>query len=314
MNQWGELREPFLFIISYDQQRAYLWKEQDVPAHVYYSLPIMQRKAAQSTLPIPIEFCPQPLSRDDYAPSFYLAQKEIRAGNSYLLNLCAATKLDTNLRLVDFYSHANAPYKLLVEGEFCCFSPEAFVSMRDSVISTYPMKGTISAATPNALTQLMESEKESCEHATIVDLLRNDLSRVSSDVTVPRYRYAELVETSRGAIYQTSSEISGSLPSHWRSQLGDIFSHLLPAGSITGAPKKKTCEIIAQAELMERGFYTGVFGFFDGESLESAVCIRFVEQDECSLYYKSGGGITAMSELDEEYRELIEKVYVPFAT
>jgi len=86
---------------------------------------------------------------------------------------------------------------------------------------------------------------------------------------------------------------------------------LLPAGSISGAPKLKTLEIILETETYNRGYYTGVFGYFDGINLDSCVMIRFIENQNERLIFKSGGGITMMSDLDSEYRELIKKIYVP---
>jgi len=73
----------------------------------------------------------------------------------------------------------------------------------------------------------------------------------------------------------------------------------------------KTVQIIQQAENQPRGYYTGVFGIFDGESLQSAVAIRLIEQTDNGLVFRSGGGITVQSDVQEEYRELIQKVYVP---
>ena len=93
--------------------------------------------------------------------------------------------------------------------------------------------------------------------------------------------------------------------------LGEILFKLLPAGSITGAPKKKTMEIIAEAEGYDRGFYTGVMGYFDGKQLDSAVMIRFLEQTQQGLLFKSGGGITSQSVAENEYEELKQKIYVP---
>jgi len=93
--------------------------------------------------------------------------------------------------------------------------------------------------------------------------------------------------------------------------LGDIIFALLPAGSISGAPKTKTLEIIQLAEGYERGFYAGVCGYFDGKNLDSGVMIRYLEQESDGLTFKSGGGITAQSDLVKEYEELIQKVYVP---
>jgi len=86
---------------------------------------------------------------------------------------------------------------------------------------------------------------------------------------------------------------------------------LLPAGSVSGAPKPKTITIIAQAEQEKRGYYTGIFGYFDGTKLDSGVMIRFIEQADNQLYYRSGGGITTQSDAQTEYQEAIDKVYVP---
>jgi len=108
-----------------------------------------------------------------------------------------------------------------------------------------------------------------------------------------------------------SSEVAGDLDINWNEKIGSILFKLLPAGSITGAPKKKTMEIIAEAEIDPRGYYTGVAGIFDGTTLESAVMIRFVENREGQLFYHSGGGITVNSKCEHEYQEMIEKVYVP---
>ncbi|MGX2951697.1 chorismate-binding protein, partial [Ursidibacter sp. B-7004-1] len=155
---------------------------------------------------------------------------------------------------------------------------------------------------------------EFTEHNTIVDLIRNDLALVAKYIQVTKYRYIDKVETHRGSIYQTSSEICGELEHNWQNRIGTILATLLPAGSISGAPKLKTVEIIQQAEQQERGYYTGIFGYFDGENLESAVAIRYIEQQGNRLIFRSGGGITALSQLDEEYNEILEKVYVPIST
>ena len=86
---------------------------------------------------------------------------------------------------------------------------------------------------------------------------------------------------------------------------------MLPAGSISGAPKPKTLEIIRSVEDGKRGYYTGVYGFFDGTNLDSAVAIRFIETHNQTFYYRSGGGVTSQSNCAEEYQELLDKIYVP---
>ncbi len=312
MNELGRGRKGFLFLISYDGKEVHVWEDGAIPDDIHYALPQHERMLAPQALPKQVEFQSFPPSYERYQTAFRMVQEEINSGNSYLLNLCFPSRIETNLSLAQIVSHAKAPYRFLWEGRMGCFSPEIFVQMGDGVIKTFPMKGTISRDKPHALQELLDSEKEACEHATVVDLLRNDLSRVASNVQVPRYRYVEELETARGGIYQSSSEVRGQLPPTWREELGSILAQLLPAGSVTGAPKKMTCEIIHAAEGWDRGYYTGVFGYFDGENLDSAVCIRYLREQDGQLYYHSGGGITSMSDCTEEYEELINKVYVPF--
>ena len=173
------------------------------------------------------------------------------------------------------------------------------------------MKGTISCSVTNAEQVLMSDVKEAAEHATIVDLIRNDLSKVAHHVRVKKYRYVEKLHTNCGDILQTSSEIIGQLPPDYRNSLGDIIMAQLPAGSITGAPKRKTMEIIHQAEGYDRGFYTGVAGACRDGKLDSCVLIRFMDKENGKLFFKAGGGITAKSDCKKEYEEVIEKTYVP---
>ncbi len=118
------------------------------------------------------------------------------------------------------------------------------------------------------------------------------------------------MRTTNKNLLQISSEIEGLLCDNYKNNIGELIYKLLPAGSITGAPKKKTVEIIKEAEQNERGYYTGVFGYYDGEVLDSAVMIRFIEKQNGKLYYRAGGGITHLSKLDAEYKECFDKVYL----
>lgn len=120
-----------------------------------------------------------------------------------------------------------------------------------------------------------------------------------------------MIKKSTGDLLQTSSEIVGELPNGWQAHLGDLLATLLPAGSIAGAPKEKSVEVIAEAENYERGYYTGIAGVFDGTTVDSCVLIRFIEHIGDKYYYKSGAGITAQSQPQNEYNEIIEKIYIP---
>jgi para-aminobenzoate synthetase component 1 len=254
----------------------------------------------------------KPVSYERYKKAFRKVMNAIEMGDTFLLNLTFPTEIETDLRLKDIFIRSKAKYKLLYKDDFVIFSPEPFVRIRENDISSFPMKGTIDLAIEDAEKYLMESEKEKSEHNTIVDLIRNDLSIVSKKVRVKRFRYVEKIKTLDKELLQTSSEISGELPENWKKNIGNIIFSLLPAGSISGAPKKKTCEIIENAENYNRGYFTGIFGYFDGESLDSAVMIRFIEKQGEKMFFKSGGGITSMSKAKEEYEEMIDKVYLPF--
>ena len=305
-------REPFLFLIDFKCAYPFVCKLSEAAQNGF-----LYDVKGNRNFPINYDAIEQPelaihkLDKQVYTKAFDNVLRNINEGNSYLLNLTFPTEIQSNLNLRQLFEVAKAPYKIYKEGSFVSFSPECFVRIKDGYIYAYPMKGTIDASIENAEQKLMENKKERWEHNTIVDLIRNDLSRVASEVRVTKFRYLEKIKTNRNEIYQTSSEIRGKLPSDWTENLGEILFKLLPAGSISGAPKAKTLEIIEEAEIAPRNYYTGIFGLFDGYSLDSAVCIRFIEQEGDKLFYKSGGGITFMSKVEEEYQEIIDKIYVP---
>lgn len=321
MNALAKSDVPFLFIIDYTQEHSYIETLHEIDAstclyqfrkagNVAETTPgITGKTDTRYTGTLDWEFTPP--TPDAYKHAFDIVKRNLLAGNSYLTNLTCKVPVTTNLTLKELFQHSKALYKLWLKDNFVCFSPEIFVRIEEGKIKSFPMKGTIDATLPDAETRLMKDEKESAEHATIVDLIRNDLSMVAEHVTVDSYRYIDLLQTNKGPILQTSSEICGILPADYTEHIGDILFKLLPAGSITGAPKPKTIQIIAEAEKYERGFYTGVMGCYANKQLDSAVMIRFIEQENGQFYFKAGGGITAKSQWENEYNEVIQKVYVP---
>ncbi|HDR0642077.1 aminodeoxychorismate synthase component I [Pasteurella multocida] len=312
-NQFGEQRQPFFFLIDFEQQQPIICPlAQAAELGLFFAIRGLQNVNWQTEMPHkPFELHKFPMSKAAYQHGFDLVQAELQKGNSYLLNLTYPTEINMNWRLEQVFQQTTAPYKLYYQDRFVCFSPECFVNIHHNQIYTYPMKGTIDATLPEAKKRLLDSDKERQEHYTIVDLMRNDLATVAENVEVTRFRYVEKIQTQKGAILQTSSEIRGDLADNWQARIGTMLATLLPAGSISGAPKEKTVQIIQAAEQQPRGYYTGIFGLFDGESLQSAVAIRFIEQVGEKFIFRSGGGITILSELEDEYQELIQKVYVP---
>ncbi|MDO5522705.1 MAG: aminodeoxychorismate synthase component I, partial [Bacteroidia bacterium] len=246
-----------------------------------------------------------------YAERFSHVMNGLKYGNSFLVNLTIKTPVETNLSLKEIFLRSKAMYRLYVPERFVCFSPERFVKITDGKIFSHPMKGTINASIENAAQLILNDYKETAEHNTIVDLLRNDLSRVATRVKVNRFRYIDTLDTNTGSILQVSSEIEGTLPENYLENIGTIFFDLLPAGSVSGAPKQATLQLIREAEQKTRGFYTGVAGYFDGQNLDSGVLIRYIEQTENGFYFRSGGGITINSECAKEYAEAVNKIYLP---
>ena len=314
MNALAKAAEPFLFVLDFALREPIVkpLSELDSNTLKFQIGSLTNSKAQKDIFEKESEFSYLPLDKEVYRKAFEKVLFHLRRGDSYLLNLTMPVRLKTDLKLEEIYARSKAPYKLWLRDRFTVFSPEPFVKINDGKIFTYPMKGTIDANLPDAEQILLADPKEKAEHYTIVDLLRNDLNSVAENVRVDRFRYVEKIQTSRGALLQTSSAISGKLPANYTDELGTIFSKLLPAGSISGAPKKRTIELIQEAENYNRGFYTGVMGVFDGKNLESSVMIRFIEQDNEGLVFKAGGGITVNSQCESEYNELLQKVYLPF--
>ena len=310
ISKLAKRREPFLFVLSYDLKERFIQPLSELDDDVFFKIG-NQRNYPKEPLNKAYYLQKYPLEFKTYQESLEKVLEEIRSGNTYLLNLTFKTAIESNLSLKEIFTYARAKYKLYFKNQFICFSPEKFIEIEGNTIATYPMKGTIEASIPNAKESLLANQKEMAEHVMIVDLMRNDLGRVGRDIQVKKFRYVEKIKAGEKELLQVSSEITATLPKNWRDNLGDILNNLLPAGSITGTPKKSTVNIIANIEDYNRGFYTGVFGIFDGENLYSAVMIRFIERENDELYYKSGGGITLDSSAKSEYEELIDKIYLP---
>lgn len=313
MNSLGKQRIPFLFIIDFLGENTRVLPLSDIdPEQLLFDVQGVTNAPLQLILSTPVELKKFPIDFATYQTAFERVQYHIRRGDTYLVNLSFETPITLNLSLREVFYRSQAHYKLLFNGQWVVFSPEAFCRINETgAISTFPMKGTIDATLPDARTKLANDAKERAEHTTVVDLLRNDLSQIASNVTVPRFQYLEKITTHQRALWQMSSEIRGQLPENYADIIGDLLFKMLPAGSISGAPKPKTVAIIREVENYERGYYTGIFGLFDGTRLDSGVMIRFIEDKGGQYVFKSGGGITYFSEAEREYQELMDKIYVP---
>ncbi len=312
MDELSLQKVPYFFIIDFLGEKVEIFREHEIKkAGLQIDFQNFSTPEMPDQLQKKMEWKSYPETREHFKAGFDKVQKNIRLGNSYLVNYTRKTKIETNLTLEEIFFHSSAKYKVLYKDFFVFFSPETFVKITNGNISTYPMKGTIDASLDNAAEILKNDKKEKAEHYTVVDLLRNDLSMVADEVKVDKFQYIDFIKTKQKDLYAMSSEISGKLKPEFEGKLGSIMKTLVPAGSILGAPKPKTMEIILEAEGYDRGYYTGVCGWFDGKNTDSCVMIRFIEKEGESLYFKSGGGITHMSVLEDEYQEMKNKIYVP---
>ena len=312
MDELSLKKVPFFFMVDFLLEKVEVFQENEIEEESllidfqnYKNMKTTEAENAEIELKILSE------SAEIYRKGFDFVQENLRQGNSYLTNYTMKSEIAINLTLKEIFYHSKAKYKVWYNDEFVFFSPETFVEIIDDQIYTHPMKGTIEASIENAVEILKNDVKEKAEHFTVVDLLRNDLSMVADEVQVDEFQSIDFIKTQQKDLYAMSSKISGKLKPEFQNKIGTVMKTLLPAGSILGAPKPKTLEIIAEAENYDRGFYTGVCGWFDGENLDSCVMIRFIEKENGKLFFKSGGGITHLSKFADEYKEMKNKIYVP---
>jgi aminodeoxychorismate synthase component I len=193
--------------------------------------------------------------------------------------------------------------------EILSSSPETFLRMRGKHIETRPIKGTRPRGSTEAsdlalAKELTESSKENAELTMITDLQRNDIGQVCTFGSV---RVAEMLALEKlEQVYHLVSTITGTL----RNDVDhlDTLSACFPGGSITGAPKKRAMEIIAELEPVPRGLYTGALGYigFNGES-QFSIPIRTLVRENSTLSYHVGAGIVADSNPTAEYQETLDK-------
>ena len=311
LNNWGRDRVPFLFIVDFEMERPMVFKLDAIdPAKLLFDFN-GSGNGVQYSRTTPAVLSVKPITYTTFKKKFETVMQHIKRGDSFLTNLTFKSTITNSIDLKELFYRARAKYKLWLRDQFVFYSPEPFIKIMDGNIFTFPMKGTIDASIENASEKILSNPKELAEHITIVDLLRNDLGRVATNIKVERFRYVDEIQSPRKSILQVSSEITGRLSSNYHDHIGDIIVDMLPAGSISGAPKAKTVEVIRKVEKIKRGYYTGVAGIFDGTNVDSCVMIRFVGQRGRKFYYRSGAGITAQSQPEKEYTEILDKIYVP---
>lgn len=255
----------------------------------------------------------------DYEKRFNEGYNELVEGNCYQFNLTGEFKysFDEELSAEDFISalwdkksnrgaYASATYIEGLDKLFLSNSPECLFEFSSETLTARPIKGTLKRKgnIKDQWSELISDEKSQAELYMITDLLRNDLSRID----LPR---AEVIQKKAmllvpGLLHQYS-EIKVKLRSHIT--LKSILEKIFPGGSITGAPKKKTMQILKRLESRTRGFYCGSTVVFSKGLIEASINIRssVIDFNECTLDYQAGGGITLLSDAKMEFEEMTYK-------
>lgn len=254
------------------------------------------------------------ISQRGYAGKIKKIKYYLEQGLSYQVNFTFKEKFDFKGDAVSLYSDLRksqpTPYSALINTrreKILSLSPELFFRIDKNKIIARPMKGTIKRGETEeedsrSKTDLKKSKKIRAENLMIVDLLRNDLGRISKLVRAPKLFNIEKHPT----LYQMTSTIEGKLRKNLR--LKEVFSSLFPCGSVTGAPKIKTMQIIKKLEREPRGIYTGAIGYISpkGKSCFN-VAIRTVQIKKNKGELGIGGGIVYDSKAKAEYEEALLK-------
>ncbi|MDO4440769.1 MAG: anthranilate synthase component I family protein [Moraxella sp.] len=257
-------------------------------------------------------------SKSDYKQAFDATQEYIKAGDTYQINLTQRWQTDLEClasHLPNLQHKMNAPfagYLKLDIFELLSVSPELFFefyhSNHDIHLITKPIKGTRPRHTNPKIdddlkNELANSEKDMSENLMIVDLLRNDLGKYAQIGTVktPKRFAIESFKNVHHMVSTITARLNGTHP------IAVLFSSL-PAGSITGTPKKRACEIIHELEIAPRGAYCGTMGYmnFDGSGVWNVLIRTAQKSDKCEIW--AGGGVTIKSDRDSEYQECMDKV------
>lgn len=257
------------------------------------------------------------MSRPEYGEKFARIQEYLAAGDCYQINLTqrfSAPYQGDEWQAYCLLATANkAPFSAFIrlpESALLSLSPERFLLLDGRHIETKPIKGTRPrhpdpATDRQVARELAQADKDRSENLMIVDLLRNDIGRVSrpGSVSVPHLFAVE----SFPAVHHLVSTIHGELDARWQGV--DLLRACFPGGSITGAPKIRAMEIIEELEPQRRNAYCGSIGYLSQHGrMDTSICIRTLIAEAGRLHCWAGGGIIADSDADSEYQETYDKV------
>ncbi|MFT4721629.1 MAG: para-aminobenzoate synthetase component 1 [Candidatus Azotimanducaceae bacterium] len=313
---------PAFVIVDHQLKQAYLVAIPDIEVGALQHLQQQLQNVQPVTPQPPLLFnvtseVHRQLNRAEYNAAFESIQAYIQAGDCYQVNFTQRFSATFDGNPLGLYARLRqqqrAPFSayLRIPGaDILSFSPERLVRVEDRKILTQPIKGTrgrhINPAEDQRLAEeLRHSEKDQAENLMIVDLLRNDLGKSAITGSIKVDKLFEL--NTYQNVHHLVSSISGELKPGISAM--DLLRDCFPGGSITGAPKRRAMEIIAELESVRRHVYCGAIGYYSYHgNLDMNLPIRTLVCDADQLYYWGGGGIVADSDASQEYDESLVKV------
>lgn len=278
---------------------------------------LLQREEKAEKIPLKLKSDFIPLfDEKEYCSMVERGKQYIREGDIFQVVLSNRLEAEFTGSLLDVYRVLRttnpSPYMFYFsgsDGEIAGASPETLVRLEGEKLSTFPLAGTRPRGkTPEEDSlleaELLADEKERAEHNMLVDLGRNDIGRVSRVGTVEVEKYMSVERFSH--VMHIGSTVSGTLDV--KKDALDAVDAILPAGTLSGAPKLRACEIINELENNKRGIYGGAIGYlsFTG-NLDTCIAIRLAFSKNDRIFIRSGAGIVADSVPEKEYRECIQK-------
>ena len=256
------------------------------------------------------------VSREEYCSIVEKTKEYIRDGDIFQAVISRQFSSPMKGSLLNAYRVLRttnpSPYMVYLhfdEEELMSTSPETLVRLQDGRLTTFPVAGSrprgMDAEEDEALERdLLQDEKELSEHNMLVDLGRNDLGRISRFGSVEVTKYMMIHRYSK--IMHICSQVEGSIRED--KDALDAIEAVLPAGTLSGAPKIRACEIIEELESTERGVYGGAIGYLDfAGNLDTCIAIRMAVKKDGKVYVQAGGGIVADSVSELEYEESANK-------
>ncbi|MBF7688901.1 anthranilate synthase component I family protein [Acinetobacter rathckeae] len=309
----------YLSYLKYEQQQWFFYSHEPEAAKIFQKInQQLTTKASLQTFQLN-NLCQAKWERSKYNQAFQQVIDYIKAGDCYQINLTQAFTAHAQGDLLStakaFWTLTNAPYAgylRLKNFELLSCSPELFIEFEaNRVIKTRPIKGTMPRylhdpqKDEQSKNTLKHSEKDQAENVMIVDLLRNDLSIYAETGSVKTNQLFDIESFQQ--VHHMVSEVQATLKTQTH-PLQMLFD-ALPGGSITGAPKIRAMQIIAELEQQARGAYCGSLGYFnlDGTGCWN-ILIRSIQKYEHELSLWAGGGITIASKQDAEYQECLDKI------